>query len=141
MIIQQIHIYITTTISPKTCIVQGKSHHKSFKLIAGYPYIRKFCRRNRPITKVIWQNTFSADLTLYPCVFCNSKAEPSYPLNTLFSQNVVGPQLPEVLSAQMTKNIYKKIIIINNYKMDKCTFYMIWVCFKIYHKYLSSVKI
>lgn len=122
MIIQQIHIHITTTISPKKCIVQGKSHLKSFKLIAGYPYIRKFCRRNRPITKVIWQNTFSADLT-YPSVFCNSKAEPSYPLNILFSQNVVGPQLPEVLSAQMTKNIYKKFII--NNKMDQCTFYMI----------------
>lgn len=30
MIIQQIHIHITTTISPIKCIVHGKSHQKSF---------------------------------------------------------------------------------------------------------------
>lgn len=31
-------------------------------------------------------------------------------------------------------------MIINKYKMNKYTFYMIWVCFKIYHKYLSPGK-
>lgn len=31
-------------------------------------------------------------------------------------------------------------MIINKFKMNKYTFYMIWVCFKIYHKYLSPGK-